>query len=209
DDDDDSGNYWGVSIFTQSDGATVIESEMEAGWYRYLSQWLFYPDGTIQPRWGFGGVANSCTCNLHIHHIYWRLDFDIGPTVNNVVETFDGTQWTAIQTETQQYRDQQHKMWRVTDPKSGSGYVIIPGDRDGTAQDDAFGEGDFWVLLAKQGELDDSQDYIGAQANLNDFVQGNNVYDQDVVIWYGGHFLHDMDHEGQDAVHILGPTLKP
>ena len=53
-------------------------AELEAGWYRYVSQWTFHTNGTIKPRFGFAAVQNNCVCNVHHHHAYWRLDFDIG-----------------------------------------------------------------------------------------------------------------------------------
>ena len=31
----------------------VLVSEMEAGWYRYVSEWRLHTDGTIKPRFGF------------------------------------------------------------------------------------------------------------------------------------------------------------
>ena len=135
DSNDDDGNFRGVSVFNKA-GVIYVESEMEAGWYRYLSQWRFYADGTIEPRLGFGAVQDSCTCHLHTHHIYWRLDFDIGPTVNNVAEYSTGFGWQTIRTETKQYRDQNHQMWRITDPRTGSGYVVIPGPEDQSAMGD-------------------------------------------------------------------------
>ena len=48
-------------------------------------------------------------------------------------------------------------------------------------------------------------------ANIDAFVQGESVYDEDLVMWYGGHFVHDADHDGDggNERHILGPTLKP
>lgn len=208
DTDDDSGDFRGVTVYTVN-GVTTLISEMEAGWYRYLSIWNFYPDGTIEPRWGFGAVQDSCTCNLHFHHVYWRLDFDIGPTVNNRVEAYDGTQWKPVKTEAKQYRDGTHQAWRITDPKTGSGYVVIPGKEDQTAADDAYGQGDVWVVRARANQLDDYYNYQGTWANIDAFLQGDDVYDQDIVFWYGGHFVHDAAHEGGNERHILGPTLKP
>jgi Cu2+-containing amine oxidase len=56
----------------------VLVSEMQAGWYRYISEWRLHVNGTIKPRFGFGAVNNSCVCNAHHHHVYWRLNFDVG-----------------------------------------------------------------------------------------------------------------------------------
>src|SRR5215210_6319679 len=62
---------------------------MEAGWYRYISEWRLHTDGTIRPRFGFSAVTDSCVCNVHHHHVYWRLDFDIVTAENNVVREFN------------------------------------------------------------------------------------------------------------------------
>ena len=45
----------------------VLVSEMEAGWYRYISEWRLHSNGTIKPSFGFSTVDNSCFCNPHHH----------------------------------------------------------------------------------------------------------------------------------------------
>ena len=47
----DSGNFRGVAIYRQG-RETVLVSELQAGWYRYVSRWRFHDDGTIRPRFG-------------------------------------------------------------------------------------------------------------------------------------------------------------
>ena len=50
----DQGNFLGVAVYV--DGAqeeVVLVSEMEAGWYRYISEWRLHVNGTIKPRFGF------------------------------------------------------------------------------------------------------------------------------------------------------------
>ena len=46
-----------------------------------------------------------------------------------------------------------------------------------------------------------------APANLDQFVNGEPVYKQDVVIWYAAHFTHDVHNEGIN--HVVGPDLQP
>jgi hypothetical protein len=82
------GKLRGVAIHRQG-RETVLVSELEAGWYRYVSRWRFHDDGTIRPRFGFSAVEDSCVCNVHHHHVYWRFDFDIGTRENNVVREFN------------------------------------------------------------------------------------------------------------------------
>ena len=63
----DAGNYRGVAISTEGQ-VTRLVTEIAAGWYRYQVEYLFHPDGRIQPRWGFAAIQDSCTCNLHFHN---------------------------------------------------------------------------------------------------------------------------------------------
>jgi hypothetical protein len=72
----DNGNFTGVAVFVDGQ-EVVLLSEMEAGWYRYISSWRFHVDGTIRPRFGFSAVRWHCVCKTHHHHCYWRFDFDI------------------------------------------------------------------------------------------------------------------------------------
>jgi hypothetical protein len=65
---------------------TVLVCELQAGWYRYVSRWRFHDNGTIRPRFGFDAVQDTCVCNVHHHHVYWRFDFDIGGANNEVRE---------------------------------------------------------------------------------------------------------------------------
>ena len=75
---------------------TTLTAELEAGWYRYVSQWTFHTNGTIKPRFGFAAVQNNCVCNVHHHHAYWRLDFDIGGAGRNFVQRSTATGWSVV-----------------------------------------------------------------------------------------------------------------
>src|SRR5258706_7773989 len=84
----DAGNFQGVGVYVQGHEGVLV-SEMQAGWYRYVSEWRFDIDGTIRPRFAFAGTDNACTCKKHHHHVYWRLDFDIRTPGNNLVEEYN------------------------------------------------------------------------------------------------------------------------
>lgn len=212
----DTGNYLGVAIYNEGE-ETVLVSEMEAGWYRYISEWRFHSDGTIRPRFGFSAVANSCTCNPHIHHVYWRFDFDIRTGGNNVVQEVNerlstGTSiFRTINYEIRRLRDPFHnRHWIISNKSTGEGYTLIPGKNDGRA--DSFGVGDVWLLRYRSSELDDGQgfttDLNKARANLDKFLNSEYINGQDIVVWYAAHFTHD-ETSGEDVSHILGPELKP
>lgn len=214
DTDSDDGNFRGVAIYVQG-REVVLVSELQAGWYRYISEWHLRSDGTIRPRFGFGATNNPCTCKPHHHHAYWRFDFDIQTAGNNLVQEFNdpplfpNTNWHNKTFEIRRLRDASRKRkWRITNAASGSGYDLVPGTNDGTA--DSYGIGDMWVLKYRSTELDDGHPFSTnpavSKADLDKFVNGEPVANQDVVVWYAGHFLHDAAHGG---AHIIGPELQP
>jgi hypothetical protein len=208
----DTGNFLGVAIYRQGQ-EVVLVSEMEAGWYRYISRWRFHDDGTIRPRFGFSAVNNSCVCETHHHHVYWRFDFDIGTAGNSVVREFNSppifppNNWHTFQFEAKRRRNpQRSRRWQVRNTQTGDAYDLIPGARDGVA--DAFGRGDVWIVRYNGSEIDDGVPFLTlpAEAQLDRFVNGESIFNQDVVIWYGAHFSHDVH---QDIGHVVGPVLRP
>ena len=86
---------------------------------------------------------------------------------------------------------------------------MIPGANDGSR--DSFGVGDLWVLRYRSSELDDGQGFTTdpaiAKAILDNFLNGEYIDGNDVVIWYAAHFRHDA--AGPEVSHIVGPDLKP
>ena len=61
-------------------------------------------------------------------------------------------------------------------------------------------------------EIDDGVPAIGPPyaANLARFVNGERIDGEDVVVWYGAHFTHDIGAQPPGHFgHIVGPTLKP
>ncbi|MCA1716655.1 MAG: hypothetical protein LC781_07270 [Actinobacteria bacterium] len=208
----DTGNFLGVGIYTVGQ-ETVLVSEMEAGWYRYISEWRLHADGTIRPRFGFSAVRNSCVCEVHHHHVYWRFDFDIGTAENNVVREFNSppifppSNWHTHDFEAKRRRNpERSRRWQVKNSQTDDAYTLIPGHDDGVA--DAFGRADVWILRFHEDEIDDGIPATGPpyEAGLDRFVNGEDVFNQDVVIWYAAHFVHDVHEE---AGHYVGPVLRP
>jgi hypothetical protein len=221
----DAGNFLGVGIYVKGQ-EVVLVSEMEAGWYRYVSMWRLHTDGTIRPRFGFSAVdSSSCVCNRHHHHVYWRFDFDIRTPGNNIVREFNdppiigNSKWHTKQFEIRRPRDPSHnRKWRVENSQTGEAYDIIPGPEDGQAAkspDAPYPRGDVWILRYRGTELDDGVDCTTGgggcttEADLDKFVNGESVNNKDVVIWYAGHVTHDVTHEEPGSFgHICGPDLK-
>jgi hypothetical protein len=216
----DAGNFLGVAIFVQGQ-EVVLVSEMQAGWYRYVSEWRLHANGTIKPRFGFGAVQSSCVCTRHHHHVYWRLDFDIRTAGDNVVREFNdpplagGSNWHTKHFEIRRPRDPARKRrWRVEHAPSGDAYEIVPGAGDGVATaspDWPFPQGDVWLLRYRGSELDHGVVATGPpyEANLDTWVSGEVIERQDVVVWYGAHVTHDVAHEHPGHFgHTAGPELR-
>jgi hypothetical protein len=90
---------------------------------------------------------------------------------------------------------------------TGEGYTLIPGSGDGIA--DTYARGDVWILRYRGTELDDGNNWTGSytEADLDKFRNWELINNQDVVIWYAGHFTHEPGEE--DAGHRVGPELVP
>jgi hypothetical protein len=209
----DQGNFLGVGVYATANEVFLV-SEMEAGWYRYISRWQFDKDGTIHPRWGFSAVANSCVCHPHVHHAYFRFDFDVVSSDHNSIieEGPTGSQPRTVEAKVYRHGQQMDPLrqttWLVQNTQSGEGYRLRPGGPDGDA--DSFGQGDLWFLHYSATELDDGINCTTctqAYAHLDNFVNGESVADTNVVVWYGIHFDHNFTHPPHDF--YFGPDLVP
>lgn len=204
----DTGNFRGVAIYQNPvNNEVTLVSELEAGWYRYISRWEFSPAGVIRARFGFDGVNNSCVCNAHFHHAYFRLDFDINGAGRNQFTEYDTRSFfTPLLTEVKRYRDYiRGRYWTVENLLSGELVTIRPGANDGIA--DTYARGDAWFLRYRSTELDDGRNSTGSntEANLDAFVNGESIAEQDVVMWYTGHFYHV--YAGGETGHLVGPDI--
>ena len=64
---------------------------------------------------------------------------------------------------------------------------------------------------AVQAIFDDGSVAVGPpyEADIDRWVNGEAISNHDVVIWYGAHFTHDVNHDGPaQPQHIVGPDLK-
>lgn len=217
----DTGNFLGTAIFVQGQ-EVVLVCEMEAAWYRYVSEWRLHANGEIRPRFGFSAVSNSCVCNVHHHHAYWRFDFDLRTAGSNRVREFNNpplvgsSNWHDKTFEIRRPRDAARKRkWRIENTRTGEAYDIIPGGQDGVAtnsRDWPFGKGDVWILRYHGSEIDDGVAATGPpyEAGLDAWVNGELIQNTDIVIWYGAHFTHDVQHEQPGSHgHVVGPLLRP
>ena len=80
-------------------------------------------------------MQNSCICNVHHHHAYWRLNFDIGGAGGDFVQRSSGAGWQLVPKETMAFRDAQYATrWRVGTRGSAAKYEIRPNVTDGLAR---------------------------------------------------------------------------
>jgi hypothetical protein len=220
----DQGNFQGVAVYSQNSGLgneTVLVTEMNAGWYRYIMEWRFANDGTIRPRYGFGATMSPCVCAVHYHHVYWRLDFDVVNANNRIFQVERGRKFMRqILTETPILRNYQTNRGLLIQNGSGDeAYSIFPNLTDGHFDDGdpTFGGGDFWVLKTapNNGELG-----ITTQSaiDMTPYLNNESVDNQDLTVWYGGHFTHsdgasllNPDRSGLviSGPHVIGPDIRP
>lgn len=226
----DTGNFRGVAIYNQDVGfgmETVLITELQAGWYRYIMEWRFAPDGTIRPRYGFGATDNSCVCAVHNHHVYWRFDLDVVNANNKVFQAERGRRFLQPITN-EVFRNKNNATNRrivVQNSTGDEAYEVVPNLNDGVV--DQFGVHDMWVLRQKtvsggtalQNELDDGFNQTTSQnafIQIDNFLNNESVVDQDVVLWYGAHFIHADGANRPGAApevlgtfHVVGPDIRP
>lgn len=216
----DNGNFRGIAFYRQGNEVVMV-SEMNAGWYRYIAEYRLASNGTIRPRYGYGATNNSCVCSPHNHHVYWRFDFDIDGAENNVIRPArtEFTWGAPYTTETRLSRNQTNNRlnsWLVQNTQTGSSYMVRSNGNDGTAN--SYGRGDLWFLRYKANEISDRDAgvYTGTAANINAFVNSESL-NTDIVMWYGGHFLHNESPNNPDitgpniltGTHVQGPDIIP
>src|SRR5262245_59254706 len=219
----DAGNFRGVAIFDEGD-AVWIMTETQAGWYRYVMEWRLHLDGTIEPIFGFGATTNSCTCNAHYHHAYWRMEWAIDAVSDGTTDdpgtgiatlerrrtgttdTYDpiATEGTFVRPAASPEKD----YWRVKNPVTGNGYVIQPGDHDGTASGDPYGKWDFAGLALNLGQIDDPNS--DTSINVGPWVNGEALgAGKRLVTWYHATYAH-LDPNGTgEACELAGPKFVP
>lgn len=202
----DTGNFKGIAYWVSGSDIRLV-SELEAGWYRYITDFRLLGNGTIQPRFGFGGVNNTCICSVHNHHVYWRFDFDVAGTTNRITEDrlFGG----VVQARELSRKRDGKTTWTISNPLTNESYRLVPGGRDGVA--DKYGRNDIWFVRNKANEVDDGVNCTSGGscptwANIEKFVTQESIQDTDVIVWYGAHFVHD-ELNGQAEDHVVGPDF--
>ncbi|HEY6545632.1 MAG TPA: hypothetical protein VIZ64_12105 [Dokdonella sp.] len=123
--------FTGVAVEDGGDHVTLT-TQHAAAWYQYTARWTFYSDGRMEPEFGFGNNDGTGNETTHWHHNYWRMEFAIDNSVENVVSIND----VAQNTEFDDLRDATGGpggtpvTWSVHNPVTGNGYRLEPGSDD-------------------------------------------------------------------------------
>jgi primary-amine oxidase len=188
----------------------VVWAKFQIGNYQYIHRWEFRADGSIHAEVGLGGklfrIAGPDGVpggRSHIHHFYFRLDFDIVTATDNLAQRFAHDSnaladdvWRDITVESQQTIDlPKFTKWRVLNrrlidrdlPRS---YELIPCSEG--APDSVYSKGDAWVVRYK-GAAEYGAD-VGPDplfpGKCSDhvlgtkYVNGEGVNGEDIVLWY-------------------------
>jgi hypothetical protein len=185
----------------------------EIGEYDLYHAWYFSKSGRLESRlWSRGW---SCSID-HDHHPYWRLDFDVNDTRNRVYrfQATDPSYWFPddLLTYNRELNEAQPSnrfniFWWVDGPPylSASDFVLVqPGY---TEPSDSFSTKDVGVRRYHKNENHGWA--FAASSNLG-FLNGENVRDQDLVLWWVGHLFHDrIDGVDEDGLvwHWSGPVI--
>ncbi len=196
----------------------VMTTQTSAGWYRYTMRWTFHLDGRIEPFFGYTAVNNPCPTYTHIHHAYWRFDFDVdGPSGDLVTEGPDpsppggrpGPRYPSVNLPTEAMRriNKPALTWSVADTTTRRGYRLVPG-HETELPADTFAVGDVWVLRYKANEIDDAgQSGPACAIKFNNYLNPPEGLAADLVFWYRTGAYHaggDLD-----DCHQVGPMLVP
>src|SRR5262245_22092858 len=107
--------------------------------YRVQQAWQLSRDGRIAAQIWSRGI--SCSMD-HVHHVYWRLDFDVNDSEHNKLWVQDSASG-AIYTREKGAQKKPGRYWLIHNSQTGQAVWLIPGSNDGTA--DAHAPKDLFV----------------------------------------------------------------
>lgn len=188
-----------ASGYTCANGLTIedmgshvsLTTQYRADWYMYASRFNFYRDGRMEPTFGFGnrnGTYNSVT---HWHHNYWRFEFDIEGSGNNVVSESGVdklTEFSSLRNATG--ASGSPVTWSVRNPTSGNGFRFVPGEDDYAVATNESGRNfhtiDFMATKAKLNEYGDSPNYdlFDCEMNQSALVNSESIANTTQALYY-------------------------
>ncbi len=163
-------------------------------------------------------LADNRVGVAHLHNFYWKLDFDLNKThLDDAVEEvnfelINGKRQRRIipfSTEVaRKINPDTMRHWRVkdTEVKNKNGHSISydvylkdMGHQDIGPASEPFTHNDFFVTTQKNNERFASHNTSGGK-NLDEFVDGESIVDEDIVVWAGVTFYHMP--RSEDAPHM-------
>lgn len=170
------------------------------GAYHIAQQWHLSDDGYILPMVFSKGLHAKVD---HVHHAYWRLDFDIDGSNDNTVYFHDSRGWFFYPKETNDTKDVvRNKQWFVKNDVTQRGAWLTPGPTDGLA--DGWSGIDVAVRLFNREE--EKHPWPWGVGGIGPGHSAN-VVRQDVVLWYVAHLGHKSS-GGPHEWHSAGPTIQ-
>jgi PKD repeat protein len=213
-------------------GFEVVQDFRMGSWgsgcnYRYEQRFEFYTDGrfrTVQGAYGKGCGTNSLYRGL------MRIDLAAGGTeANDNIATWNGTAWAPVSTESRWCPegetnagctgmvpglDSEGYRFRIWDSVTNSGYYMEPGR--GQFGDEGQGDNEFVYAVvhnASEGDNDLPVFSAGCCNNYNhgpeQYVNGGNTTDANLVIWYIPQALTDAFEPGYYCWTLTPPTTFP
>lgn len=185
------------------------------GEYHIYQSWHLSEDGELRPVVQSRGLS----CNTdHVHHPYWRFDFDInGNGMDQVFVRDDGGPDSGWGPGWKKYTNERndvkhtatHRAWFIRDQLTGHGVWVLPGDGYAPLKDDGERDSfaDLDVAIRRANPDEDLPWVFGARGQLGYDEDNQGVQEQDVVFWYVAHLPH-MAALGPTKWLTLGPTLK-
>jgi hypothetical protein len=209
----DAGTFSGVAVEDKGTHLKLM-SQAEAGWYRYIPVWEFWPDGTLQARMDASAVADACVQFTHDHHAYWRLDFDLAGSAGDFVDDLTAPVGSQRVSTERNFLDgsPQRRRWKVGSAGTNTTVEVIRNAGDGAAGDPPAFAGDNpvadgWLLAYDATQLTDNP--VACYANLVPFINGQSVDGADIVLWVRASGVHEGELSGvPQECHMFGPTLR-
>ena len=192
-----------------SGGRKMMEIGIEAfiGQYDLYQVWYLTEDGWLGAHLFSRGL--QCQSN-HVHHPYWRIDFDVNGFPSDQVFVFDnnrpnqgwGPGWKKYTNELNDVKNTATgRVWFVRDNPTAHGVWVIPGSGDGNA--DSFSTKDVGARLYRYAE--DEPWPFGATGHLG-YDDNEDIQEKDDVLWYVAHMHHAAD-QGPNIWHSVGPWM--
>jgi primary-amine oxidase len=200
----------------------IVFAASTAGNETYIQQWVFDDDGTIRPMLGVSGrldlnqlsgpatgwavgSGNTRYATSRFHSAYWRLNFDLGGSGDDVLEQFDYSgngntrtqSVTTIASETSRaISPSAQRFWRIKDTQIKNSnnhnisYDIVPQHTSVQRSSQAFTNNDLYVTTAKACEQFSARNptNTGCAAQVNEFADGEAL--SDAVVWFGTSWHH-------------------